>query len=160
MTATRDLRLNQVTAFDYAVRLPGADERDHLRYVAESLLAMALRPGCRLFFDTLVDMDRTNDLNYGLLDRLSNPRPAYYVMQCLNTLLFAKGREYTALPAVTEGADRILGIEDARHRHWLVLPGAGGFDSAAVDAIGLADALDVVDLVAAVGRRALVVSMR
>jgi len=147
ITAMGGHPLDQVAAFDYVVRLPGIDERDHLRYVAEALLAIALRPGCRLFFDTLVDMDRTNDLNHGLLDRLSNPRAAYYVMQCLNTLLFSGAHEYRPLPMQMDGKDRIPGIEDAHQRHWLVLPGAGGFDPAACDGLDPTDELDVVDLV-------------
>ncbi|MDP6038862.1 MAG: hypothetical protein QGG64_09955, partial [Candidatus Latescibacteria bacterium] len=90
ITAMGEHRLDHVDGFDYVVRLPDTDERGHRHYVAEALLSVALQPGCRVFFDPFVDLDRTNDLNLGLLDRLSNPRSAYYVMQCLNTLLFSE----------------------------------------------------------------------
>jgi len=93
--------LSHVANFDYVIRLPGTDEKGHIRYVAEALFVAVLQPGSCLFFDPLVDLDRTNDLNHGLLDRLSNPRSAYQVMQCLNTVLFSEVADYTPLPVQT-----------------------------------------------------------
>jgi len=124
--ALGELQLDHVDELDYVVRLPGTDEDVHLRYVAEALLTMTLQPGNRLFFAPFVDLDRTNDLNNGLLDRLSNPRPAYDVMQCMNTLLFGQNERY--MPIQADGNECTLGIESASHRHWLVMPGGEGLD--------------------------------
>jgi predicted phosphodiesterase len=139
--------LDCVDALDYVVRLPGADERGHQRYVVEALLAAALQPGCRVFFDPFVDLYRTNDLNLGLLDRLSNPRAAYVVMQCLNTLLFSQVDTYSAMPPRIIGDGRLLGIEGSRQRHWFAVPGENGLDGSWVDGLDWAGEADVVDLV-------------
>jgi predicted phosphodiesterase len=138
--------LSCIAEFDYVIRLPGTDESGHSRYVAEALFAAALQPGCRLFFDPLVDLDRTNDLNHGLLDRLSNPRPAYQVMQGLNTVLFSESADYTPLTVQSHGQDRILRIESSTLRHVLILPGENGFDPTGFDGFDIADEMDLVDL--------------
>ncbi len=85
----RSLPLNQVKGFDLVVELPGTDEQAHADRTAAAIFAAALSPGLRIFLSPFVDLDRTNDVSHGLLDRLSNPRPAYHVTCCLNSLLFA-----------------------------------------------------------------------
>ena len=72
------------------VELPGTDEQAHADRTAAAIFAAALSPGLRIFLSPFVDLDRTNDVSHGLLDRLSNPRPAYHVTCCLNSLLFAR----------------------------------------------------------------------
>lgn len=136
--------LSYITAFDYVVRLPGADEKAHIRCVAEALFAAALQPGCRLFFDPPVDLDRTNDLNNGLLDRLSNPRPAYQVMQCLNTVLFGEGSTYTALPNLPGG--KMRGLQSGGRRYGFFSPenGIEAIDIEDFTSAGKADLIDPV----------------
>ncbi|MCZ7644383.1 MAG: metallophosphoesterase [Planctomycetota bacterium] len=144
--ALLEYRIERAGAFDLVVRLPQADERLRLRYAAEAVFAAALQPRSRLFFDTLVDLDRTNDLNPGLLDRLSNPHPAYFVVQTLNSILFGGAECFAPEPVEARGADRILGLRGSARRHRLVLPGPGGFGAAGRDALGLSGELALVDL--------------
>ena len=137
--------LSHIANFDYVIRLPGTDEKGHIRYVAEALFAAVLQLGSRLFFDPLVDLDRTNDLNHGLLDRLSNPRSAYQVMQCLNTVLFSEVADYTPLPVQTNDQDRIFSIESATRQHLLISPYEDGFDPSGFSGFDLAGEADLVD---------------
>ena len=144
--------VSHIAEFDYVIRLPGIDDRGHIRYVAEALFAATLQPGSRLFFDPLVDLDRTNDLNHGLLDRLSNPRPAYRVMQCLNTVLFSEVADYRPLPVQSNDRDRILSIESSTQQHWLILPGENGFDPTGFNGFDAAGGADLVDPVCGLRR--------
>ena len=50
---------------------------------------MALAPGMNIYYQPLIDFDRTMDITHGLLNGLCNPRPAYNVLRCLNTVLFS-----------------------------------------------------------------------
>lgn len=114
---------SRVGGFDWLIELATLDEREQSARVAEALFAAALQPGCRLFFDPLTDFDRTMDLTNGLIDRLSNPRPAYNVARLLNSLLFGRVegfRPWTAPPA-WDGA-RSLGLQTDAVRYCLMLP--------------------------------------
>jgi hypothetical protein len=115
------LPLSQIGSLDFVVPLPGLDETAHELRAAEALLASALVPGCRLFLDPLVDVDRSSDINLGLLDRLSNPRPAFHVVRCLNTILFAQPETYESLSS--GGGDRAIGLEGRSMRVRLLSPG-------------------------------------
>ena len=61
---------------------------------------------------------------HGLLDRLSNPRPAFHVTRVLNTVLFGEGRRpgsYTPVnPGGLPGDTGIRAIADRRGEFWLV----------------------------------------
>ncbi len=85
----RSLPLHHVRGFDMVVELPGTDEQAHADRTAAAIFATALSPALRVFLSPFVDLDRSNDVSHGLLDRLANPRPAYHVTCCLNSLLFA-----------------------------------------------------------------------
>jgi predicted phosphodiesterase len=85
----RQLPMSEIGAVDYIVGACGKDDTENAYHCAEALLAAAIQPGCRVYLDPLVDLDRTNDVCHGLLDRLSNPRPCYAVAQALNTVLFS-----------------------------------------------------------------------
>lgn len=90
-----------LAAFDEACRLPTIGGLDVVLALAEegaerteaicqALTAAALRPGMRLFLDPFVDLDRTNDVATGLLDRLGNPRPSFHAVRTLNALLHTR----------------------------------------------------------------------
>ena len=83
----RQRPLRRIGAIDCLLELQGEDQDEHARRAAEAFLAVLHLPGARLFLDPLVDMDRTNDVQFGLLDTLCNPRPAFHVLRCLNTIL-------------------------------------------------------------------------
>ncbi len=62
--------------------LSKCDERGLLNRVAEAAFAAARLPDCRLFFDPLVDLDRTNDTSLGLLDLCGKPHRAIQPRVC------------------------------------------------------------------------------
>jgi hypothetical protein len=121
---TRELPLSgPIGGIDWVVDLLGENELDRLNRTAEAMFASALLPGTRVFLDPLIDLDRTMDATEGLLDRLGNPRPAFHVARCLNSILFSEpdtGREFIAPPSVS--GVRILGARGARTTAWLFLP--------------------------------------
>jgi hypothetical protein len=114
-----------IGAVDWLVELPGADDAAQLARAAEALFAAAMLDGSRLFFEPLVDLDRTMDVMHGLLDRCCNPRPAYQAVRCLNTVLFAapETRNPGACPTVPGG--RAIEARGVNHTDWLLLPDAG-----------------------------------
>jgi len=114
--------LSHVRALDWIVGLPTTDEASQVVRAAEATFAAALLPGSRLFLEPLVDLDRTMDVSYGLLDRLCNPRRAFHVVRCLNTILF--GSPETWRPATAPALDgaRILGLIGPATAAWLLLP--------------------------------------
>ena len=78
-------------------------------------------------------------------------------MQGMNTLLFGQTEAYVPLPIQTRGDSRLLGVERAEKRHWLVMPGSDGLDLdgevSVVDlARGLRRALDQRSLKQLLGR--------
>jgi hypothetical protein len=66
--------------------LSGRDQAINTAAAARAVLA-ATSLDCPLFLEPLIDMDRTMDVNDGLLDTLCNPRPAFDVVRSLATLL-------------------------------------------------------------------------
>ncbi|WP_420611596.1 metallophosphoesterase family protein [Candidatus Spongiisocius sp.] len=115
-----DTRLRSVGGLDFLVPLDADDEANALA-AAEALFAAATMPGCRVYLDPLQDLDRVTKVVHGLLDRLSNPRPAFYVTRVLNTVLFGEGRATGSYSAVEPGGGaNIRAIEDRRCELWLV----------------------------------------
>jgi hypothetical protein len=108
---------------DWLLTLPGLDDHLNARLAAEALFACALFPGSRLFVDPLIDLDRTLDVRSGLLDTLCNPRPAFHVLRCLNTLL----HHYRSEPFKPGGLElenlRVLRLLSPRLALSLLLPG-------------------------------------
>ena len=66
--------------------LPGVDDGANANAVARALL-VAASLDVPLFFEPLIDMDRTMDAAAGLLDSCCNPRRAFDVARCLAALL-------------------------------------------------------------------------
>jgi len=115
-----DTELRSVGGLDFMVPLDADDEANALA-VAEALFAAATMPGCRVYLDPLQDLDRVTKVVHGLLDRLSNPRPAFHVTRVLNTVLFGEGRRpgnYS--PVETSGSSNTRAIEERRCELWLV----------------------------------------
>jgi hypothetical protein len=81
--------LQHVGVADWLVTLPAQREGPHTARAAEALFAAALLTGTRVYLEPLVDLDRTMDVNDGLLDRRCNPRPAFHTVRCLNTILYS-----------------------------------------------------------------------
>ncbi len=118
-----DTPLRSVGGLDFLVPL-GADDGANAQAAAEALFAAATMPGCRLYLDPLQDLDRVTKVVNGLLDRLSNPRPAFHVTRVLNTVLFGEGRRpgtYTPVGSGgLPGAADVRVIKDRRAEFWLV----------------------------------------
>lgn len=80
--------LSHVKAVDLVVSLVSCDDARNANAAAESLFCAALLPGARVYFDPFVDLDRTLDAAHGLLNTSCNPRPAFHVLRCLNSVLY------------------------------------------------------------------------
>lgn len=80
--------LSSLSGMDLVLELPH-EETDWNPVLARVLAAAFCIPGLRVYVDPFVDLDRTNDIRPGLLDRLGNPKPAYNVLRCMNTCLAA-----------------------------------------------------------------------
>lgn len=114
--------LTYVGAVDWIVGLPTTDEQVQIIQAAEAMFAASQLQGSRLFLEPLVDLDRTMDVSYGLLNRLCNPRLAFHVVRCMNTVLFGSSEpRHPVFGPATEGA-RILGLEGPTTTLWLLLP--------------------------------------
>jgi hypothetical protein len=121
-TMRQQAKLSHIEAIDWRVEFATVDEQEQVKRAAEALFAAALWPKARLFLEPLVDLDRTMDISYGLLDRLCNPRPVFQVVRCLNTLLFAHPEPRSPLAEpVLEGV-RALGLSGPTTTLWLLLP--------------------------------------
>ena len=66
--------------------LPAVDDGTNARAVARALVAAASLD-VPIFLEPLVDLDRTMDAAWGLLDTRCNPRPPFEVARCLAALL-------------------------------------------------------------------------
>ncbi|MFP6768965.1 MAG: metallophosphoesterase [Planctomycetaceae bacterium] len=86
--------LQAIGNIDVQLELLGQDVRSATNQVAESLAAVTRLRGSRLFIDPLIDFDRTMDVRHGLLDPFCNPRPAFHVLRCLNTILAVAGNAF------------------------------------------------------------------
>ncbi len=86
--------LRAIGTIDVQLELLDLDMRPVTNQVAESLAAVTRLHDSRLFIDPLIDFDRTMDVRHGLLDPLCNPRPAFHVLRCLNTILAVAGNAF------------------------------------------------------------------
>ena len=86
------------------------------------MFATALMRKSRLYLEPLIDLDRTMDASYGLLDRICNPRPVFHVVRCLNTILSSSAETWTPVPAPAVDGARILGLRGHMSTSWLLLP--------------------------------------
>jgi hypothetical protein len=119
------LPLRRIGAVDLALDLPDTKAESHAAIVAELIFGAAALPGARVWLGPLLDLDRSMDEATGLLDRLSNPRPAFVAARTLNTLLFASPpadpyRAAEVSPGPVPG--RVFALDGGRKRFWLVLP--------------------------------------
>lgn len=126
---------SQIHQIDWTIEL-STDDAQNERLACLALIAAAQCPGVRFFVEPLRDLDRTMDVNHGLLDRLCNPRPLFHILRNLNTVLYAHpgawqpvnddaaqatptysltrdGRQLTFLP--NGAADRSGSVPDQNH---------------------------------------------
>ena len=87
--SSQPLKTSRLSIGDIIYPLDLVEEKDRAWQLTRAIVAVSERDSMRLFLDPFVDLDRTNDLHPGLLDRLGNPHPLFHVVACLNTLLFA-----------------------------------------------------------------------
>lgn len=114
---------SHIGAFDWLYGLPSVGEMGQARGAAAALFHMLQRPGDRLFVEPYIDFDRTMDADFGLLDRLYNPRPAFHLLRHLNTLLFYQPTAGASAIEVSS-YERYWQLSDGRRL--LILPAAEG----------------------------------
>lgn len=113
---------DHIGAVDLLAGLPVAASEAHTAYAAEAVFAAAALKECRVFLGPLIDLDRTMEVAYGLLDRLCNPRPAFHAARCLNTVLFGSPVEWRMGACQTVGGARVLELTAEEEACWLVIP--------------------------------------
>ena len=111
-----------IDGLDVALPLPSDDDARDAAVVA-GMCAATVHADCRLYLDPFVDLDRTNDLHLGLLDRLGNPRRAFHVARALNTLLAAD----SGWAAAAEPPPYVLST--SRHRLTVCVTTPGDIDA-------------------------------
>ncbi|MGH2460414.1 MAG: metallophosphoesterase family protein [Chloroflexota bacterium] len=114
--------LSQIGGVELAVDVATTDPTAQDTRAAEAMFAMALLRGSRLFLEPLLDLDRTMDVGYGLLDRLENPRSSFQIVACLNTLLYGSSAQYQPVASPGLAGLRLLGVAKGANTSWLLLP--------------------------------------
>ncbi len=110
-----------IGGLDWILELPSTASGQRLNRAAEALFALAARPGCRLFVEPFVQLDRTMDVAEGLLDRLCNPTAVFHLLRNLNTLLFSQPAPLTGFSQkVISGAHLLSGMQGAKSLHLLL----------------------------------------
>lgn len=147
------LPLSQIGNLDLLLSLSGFDEQVHAMATGEALLTVVTHSGCRLFLDPLVDVDRSSDVNFGLLDRLSNPRSFFNALRRLNTILFSEGQKYHPFRSKEVGTS-VVGVENPRRRLLFLPPDRDKLPVSEIfNGIGAQEELVLYELVAATCRR-------
>jgi predicted phosphodiesterase len=111
--------LTNISRVDISLELKSLDDREIALASAESLFATALAPGMKIYYQPLIDFDRTMDITHGLLDALCNPRPAFNVLRCLNTILFSHPERLNGVSG-SRPAPGIAMLE-AHERSWYLI---------------------------------------
>jgi hypothetical protein len=115
----RAAQSEQIGAFDFYLDFNSEDDALNAKIVAEAVAAVSTLPDSRLVIGPLVDLDRSMDVAHGLLDRLSNPRPAFHVARCLNTLFFSVDTPIELVDTAMSGNRQVTGLLQGRRRLWL-----------------------------------------
>lgn len=113
-----------IAQIDLSVELSTQNDFENAARTADACVAIALHPNTRLFLSPYNDLDRTMDAIHGLLDTLSNPRPAFHVLRHLNTLLFSPVHDVNyQLTADTDTPTyRAIGLKSQERALTLILP--------------------------------------
>ena len=119
-TLVQQLPRSQIGAIDCSLELATTDDRVAANRAADALFATALLPGSTLYVEPFLDLDRTMDVCHGLLNPLCNPRPAFHVLRCMNSILasvsesLASSEQFVVHPAGSDSAQvRMLASENA-----------------------------------------------
>jgi predicted phosphodiesterase len=124
MSATQVLPLGMVRSIDWLVETVTQQDHEQVVRVVESMVGASASDQCRVFLSPLVDLDRTMDVMFGLLDRQCNPRPAYTTVRLLNSLLWGRG-EFGHSPKIVEiendwsGRTILMQTGSAQDRIWI-----------------------------------------
>ncbi len=114
--------LSHVGTVDLLVDIGAGTEEAEAARAAEAVFAMALLPGSRLYLDPFIALDRTSETGHGLLDRLCNPRPAFHVVRCMNSIVFGRPARYDAVLKQVGDTGMVLGMASQTHELRLLLP--------------------------------------
>ena len=87
--------LSQISNVDFSLEFSATDDQTNANLAAEALFLMGRLPGSRIYFEPLIDFDRTMDVTHGLLDTLCNPRYTSSVLQSLNTILYSQPLQFS-----------------------------------------------------------------
>jgi hypothetical protein len=133
----RDLPDTSIGSVDCYLDFSSEDDTVNAYLVAEAMAAVATIPKCRLVLGPLIDLDRSMDVAHGLLDRLSNPRPAFQVARCLNSLLITSPSPVDFLGATLDAGTRVIALRQDNRRMSLVVNDPSRFDQVAKSGFGM-----------------------
>ncbi|MFW6058947.1 MAG: metallophosphoesterase family protein [Phycisphaeraceae bacterium] len=85
--------LSHIPQIDLAFEFQPGDV-DNVAAATRALLAAHRLGAGHLFFEPMIDMDRTMDAAPGLLDTQCNPRPVFHALRCVNTLCNASDQMF------------------------------------------------------------------
>ena len=114
--------LTHIDGCDLAVELLGQDDLQNAVRTVSAGFAAARLPGSYVYFEPLVDLDRTMDVNHGLLDTLCNPRPAFHALRSLNTVLYSRPQPGLQPSQTDAGPLQIRTLTGPNAAFCLVLP--------------------------------------
>lgn len=121
--------LQAVQGVQGLVSLPGCNASVNTRLAAEARVAIMLLDNACLWIEPLVDLDRTMDVRYGLLDTLCNPRPTFHALRCAHALLKAREhvcqRPWSSAELGKASEPEILALTNHQCRLGLLLPRPG-----------------------------------
>lgn len=114
--------LRRIGAVDVVLDFASQEDALNATVTAEAVAAVATVPDVRLVLGPLLDLDRSMDIAHGLLDRLSNPRSAFHVARCLNSLLFSAPEPIIPIAAGAVAGGRQITLVQGDRRLLLLLP--------------------------------------
>lgn len=125
--------LSHIQHLDWLVPFTTQNEQAQINQAAEALFAVAQLPKSRLFFSPFLDLDRTMDVTYGLLDRACNPRAAFQGLRALNTILYTNLAPWQPVEVPPLPDCLGFGLKNETAMLWLFLPRFGQGEQATLN---------------------------
>jgi hypothetical protein len=111
--------LKNISRIDISFEVNSLDDTYCSAIAAEALFAKTLLPDTHIYYQPLIDFDRTMDVSHGLLNTLCNPRPAFHVLRCLNTILHSRPELVDSLSG-SNPAPGVFRLEGSR-KSWTLI---------------------------------------
>ena len=135
--------LSHISNVDFSLEFSATDDPANANTAAEALFLMATMPGSRIYFEPFIDLDRTMDVTYGLLDTLCNPRLASRTLQSLNTIIYSRSLKVSQQSLHLKQVNDVKALQLLTDTATYTLLLHGGLESAASRAVNIEDFLEM-----------------